>query len=88
MPEKTIHVVITYTGHDDYDHDYNGNPPVGTVKLDAMREKFGLEPSAKEEYELVMDGIPVEDGKHLRDFGLDRLLFVLRRKDPVTKGIR
>lgn len=86
MTDQKFEIRVTYTGHRDFEHSYEGGGiTVGTVKLEAMKF-FGLEPSAKDEYELLHGSVALADTTHIRDLGQGHIVLELRRKHPVSKG--
>ncbi len=83
--EKKIEVEVAYTGHDEFKGTFPPEDTVGTVKRKAM-DKFGIEPSAADQYVLQHAGVNVDDGRDIDDFGKHEVKFVLLLKKPQEKG--
>lgn len=87
MPEKKFEIRVTYTGHRDFNHSYEGGGvTVGTVKLEALKF-FEIEPDAKDKYELLRGAVVLPDDMHIRELGEGAIVLDLRRKGPVSKGV-
>lgn len=82
---KRVTVTVQYVGHDDFVETFQANVPVKAIKLAAMR-KFGLEPSAADQYVLQFDGADLSDDKHVGELGMTAVKLTLSLKHDVPKG--
>lgn len=82
---KEIHVVVSYIGHQPWDHPFRPTDTVHTVKLAAMA-KFELEQSAANNYVLQLNEVDLDEGTEIGTLKKNPLNVVLVLKKEPHKG--
>lgn len=85
MNDKKITVVVSYTGHDDYQDQFSPETPVGTIKRKAMHQ-FGIEESAADKYVIQFNGVNIDDSTKIGTLGGPVVKLILLLKQPQEKG--
>lgn len=85
-PPEKVHVTVTYTGKNDFRETVPPSTTFGTIKVTAMKDGFGLDPAAADEYVLQFDNTDMADAQPVGSLDREDVKLRLMLKSEPHKG--